>query len=107
MAKDPTDLVRLIKKIALEAVDASNPTAIVYGKVSSVSPLKVYVEQKITLSKEQLVLTRSVKDHTVQIIDNGTTKTITIKNGLVAGDKVVMLRMQGGQQYIVIDKIGG
>lgn len=33
-------------------------------------------------------------------------KSITIHNGLEVGDEVLLLRMQGGQKYIVIDKVG-
>ena len=32
-------------------------------------------------------------------------KTITIHNGLKVGDKVLLLRQQGGQSYIILDKI--
>ena len=34
----------------------------------------------------------------------GEEKTIKIKNGLEAEDRVLLLRMQGGSQYIVLDK---
>ena len=32
-------------------------------------------------------------------------KTITIHNGLTKGEKVLLLREQGGQNYIVLDRI--
>lgn len=35
------------------------------------------------------------------------TKQMTIHNELHKGDEVIMLRMQGGQKYIVLDRIGG
>jgi hypothetical protein len=31
---------------------------------------------------------------------------ITVHNGLVVGDEVILLRQQGGQKYIVVDRIG-
>lgn len=34
------------------------------------------------------------------------TKTITIHNALKQGDKVVLIRAQGGQKYVVLDKVG-
>ncbi len=34
-------------------------------------------------------------------------KKIIIHNALRAGDKVVLLRRQGGQQFVVADRIGG
>lgn len=34
-------------------------------------------------------------------------KEITVHNALAAGDEVILVRQQGGQKYIVIDRIGG
>ena len=45
MLHDFNDLLVLIKKSAVEAVNSSKPTAIVYGKVISSSPLKINIEQ--------------------------------------------------------------
>jgi sortase (surface protein transpeptidase) len=124
---DFNDLLVTLKKAAIEAVAASKPTAVVYGKVISTSPLKINVEQKMTLTKEQLVLTRNVTDYEVAMtVDHATEntsggsgesafashnhaytgrKTFTVHNGLVVGDKVLMMQMQGGQSYIVIDRV--
>lgn len=130
---DFNDLLRIIKKAAVEAVAASKPTAIVYGKVISTSPLRINVEQKMTLTSAQLVLTRNVTDYKAKIsFDNpgikqvfttwdmgetvesspskiafkaATKHDITIYNGLVVGDEVVMVQMQGSQKYIVLDKV--
>ena len=32
-------------------------------------------------------------------------KKITIHNALAKGDEVILLRQQGGQKYIVVDKV--
>ena len=59
---DATDFLNSIKKAAKEAVDASQPSDFCYGKVIDDNPLKILVEQKMTLGKAQLVLTRNVTD---------------------------------------------
>lgn len=124
---DFNDFLITIKKAALDAVNASKPTAIVYGKVISTSPLKINVEQKMTLTTAQLVLTRNVTDYKVHMtVDHVTEnksggsgessfsshnhaysgkKEFTIHNGLIIGDEVVMIQMQGGQKYIVLDRM--
>lgn len=79
-------LIPLLKRIALEAVEASKPTVILFGTVSSINPLSIYLEQKRTITKNFLVVTDKAKNLTV-------------------GDGVVMVRMQGGQKYIIIDKV--
>lgn len=34
-------------------------------------------------------------------------KRVTVHNALAVGDEVILARKQGGQQYIVLDRIGG
>ncbi|WP_313132650.1 DUF2577 domain-containing protein [Anaerocolumna sp.] len=79
-------LIPLLKRIALEAVEASKPTVVLFGTVSSINPLSIYLEQKRTITKSFLVVTDKAKY-------------------LAVGDGVVMVRMQGGQKYIIIDKV--
>jgi len=120
-------MVELIKKAALDAVKESRPTSIVFGTVISIEPLKINVEQKLTLTSAQLILTHSVVDYDVDItVDHLTEnrsggsgeaafashnhgyvgkKTITIHNGLKNGDEVLMIQVQGGQKYIVLERM--
>lgn len=104
---DCKDLLKLIKKASTEAVSASKPVHICFGKVISLNTLKIQVDQKLILSKQQLILSKNVTNYTTSIVLNGVTEAVTIKNGLNLNDKVLLLRMQGGQKYIVIDKVGG
>ena len=50
---DVNDLLNAIKKAASDAVEASKPVAIMYGKVTSVSPFEINVEQKMILHSPQ------------------------------------------------------
>lgn len=84
------NLIQIIKKAAVEAVEASNPTKVLFGTVTNANQLAIKVEQKFTITKEFIVLTESVK-----------------KNSLSVGNKVVLLQEQGGQKFIVLDKVGG
>lgn len=122
---DAAELLRTLKKAAVEAVRASKPAEICFGKVTSISPLKIYVDQKITLGKSQLVLSRNVTDYMTEVTVEWLTenkgsgssvtalhnhmiigrKKITVHNGLAVGDEVILFRQQGGQKYIVADKI--
>jgi hypothetical protein len=115
------DFLKLIKKTSMDAFIASKPTDVVFGKVISVSPLKIKIDQKLTLTSAQLVLSRQVTDYSVNVSFNWTTeiagdhrhnvsssanKSMTIHNGLIVGEEVFMIQMSGGQKYIVIDRIG-
>ena len=87
--RDAVELVKLIKQVAVDAVNAAKPVEVVFGKVKSVSPLQITVDQKMTLGKNQLILTER-----------------TAKCELTAGDQLILIRQQGGQKYIVLDRIG-
>lgn len=128
---DAVELVKIMKKASIEAVKATKPVEICFGKVTSSSPLQILVEQKLSLGESQLVLTRNVTDYNITItggnIQDYYMETIpdaspvlvsplhkhaigkieiTVYNGLVVGDEVILCRQQEGQKYIVWDRIG-
>lgn len=126
------NLIEIIKQAAIEAVAASNPCAIMFGKVISTSPLKINVEQRLTLDESHLILTSNVRDYKTKIsFDNPGIKNIvknysmddvpgtdyklsyqqsiqneiTVYNGLKMNESVMLLQIQGGQKYIVLDRV--
>lgn len=100
------DLVKLIKKAAVEAVDASDPTTIRYGEVISTNPLQIRIDQKLILGTAQLKLTRNVTDYETEMsVNDGAKQIYKVFNALKKGEKVLLIRMQGGQQYIVVDRV--
>lgn len=99
------DLYNAIKVAAINAVETSHPCDFLFGKVQSVSPLKVVVEQKMTLTSAQLVLTRNVTNYSVDVSVDGEVHEITIHNGLEIGDGVVLMQKKGGQKYLILDKV--
>lgn len=155
---DTNDLLKALKQSALDAVEASKPVHLVFGTVINTNPLEIQIEQKLTLNKEQLVLSRNVTNHKVSVsvsvstdsktisfdfshthsidlttdtkedhshtVKGDTSNTelkgskshshtiddtfdITVNNGLKNNDRVILGRIQGGQKYIVLDRIGG
>lgn len=137
---DAAELVKVIKKAAMDAVKADKPVEVCFGNVISESPLKILVEQKLTLGAEQLVLTKAVTDHWVDIQVNHFTvndnfmipdhthgtpagpsdsgnldtthkhgykgrKKILVYNGLKAGEKVILIRFDKGQRFVVLDRV--
>lgn len=123
---DGTDLLNTVKKAAMDAVNAGQPSDFCFGKVTSVNPLKILVEQKMTLGSAQLILTRNVTDFKTKItIDWATeaksggsgdssfashnhsvsgTKEMTVHNALQIGDEVILLKKKGGQKYLILDR---
>lgn len=123
---DMNDFVKLMKKTAVEAVNASKPANMIFGKVISTSPLQIKVDQKLILGKSQLVLSKNVTDYRLSVTvdwdtDDASTdadievshvhktsgsRTLTVHNALKTGEEVILMQVAGGQKYIVIDKIG-
>lgn len=95
--------IELIKAVALDATESTYPVQVVYGTVVSADPLKVKLSQQVTLSGKQLILTESVCEQDYDSDVSGI--TLTVKAGLKVGEVVLMLRMQGGQKYIILDRV--
>lgn len=115
------DFVEIIKRASLDAMENSDPSCIMFGKVVSEIPLKIQVNVKLILEQEQLVLTRNVTEHTIKVTPNGwgtgsggdpshshgvNGSELTIHNELKLGEEVILIRQSGGQEYIVLDRVG-
>lgn len=61
------NLNEVLKQVAMEAVEASNPTGILFGTVETVNPLSVRIDQKTLLTAEFLFLTSNVRPHMVSM----------------------------------------
>lgn len=104
-----------IKKTAIEAVTVANPVNLIFAEVTSASPLSVQVDQRFVLDADFLIVPESMTpleitlehSHATGDGDTGTALNtpVVIRQGLQQGDRVILLRMQGGQQYLVIDKV--
>lgn len=75
-----TGIIETIKKVALNAYEASKPVKVLFGEVISTEPVKIQVGEYLTLPREFLVI-------------NGTVSV---------GHKVTLIRCQGGQKYVVL-----
>lgn len=123
------DLLRVIKKSAVDAVNASKPANVVFGKVICECPLKIQVDQKLILTSAMLVLSRNVTDFKVEMTVEHETeeekggfgelafanhkhaykgrKEFLVQNALKTGDEVILMRVSGGQMYVVLDRKEG
>ena len=106
---DANGLVEAMKIAARNERESSKPVDVYFGEVISKSPLKINVEQKMILGEAQLILTRNVTDYTTtaSVQWESGKNVFQIYNALKAGEKVILIRQQGGQKFIVIDRIGG
>ena len=100
------DLIRAMKRASNETREAQKPVRIELGTVVSASPIRVQISQKLTLTDMQLIIPQGLTKYTVAVTDEeNVTKQLTIDNSLKNGDKVLLIRQDGGQKYAIIDKV--
>lgn len=119
--------VEVVKRAAVEAVEAGKPVVLLFGQVISDAPLKIQVDQKTILTEKMLILTRTVTDYEVDMTVSHITlnraggsgdpafashnhdykgkKKFKVHNALIKGDWVLLGRIQGGKRFVVIDRI--
>lgn len=127
---DANDLLKAIRRAAVEAVRAEKPTELTHGRVVSSEPLLVEVDQKIQLGEAQLELGETMQEYEAEVEmevedleleleleiegeavaalakGKGTVKgKVKIRRGLEAGTEVILMRAQGGQKYTMYDKV--
>lgn len=118
-------LAETIAHIAVNANVSGKPVEFFYGTVQGEKPLVVFIDSKQNIDEDFLVLTSAVKDRYVDItvsfktgmiyekdglVDNHNhkvdgTKRMLVHNGLKTGERVLLARVQGGQKYIVLDRV--
>lgn len=107
-------LLDVIKQAGTGAVGAGQPVAVLLGTVSKENPLEVTVDQRFTLTADFLILPESLTKYELDAkhthsYSGGTTgqalpDKLLIRRGLEEGDKLILLRVQGGNQYLILDR---
>lgn len=129
-----THWLEYVKEAAVQAVMSEKPCNYVVGTVTSVKPLKIRLSDGdgLELESDFIHLARNVTDYetTVSIADSYgwitkdrgggsgysayethnhdivvAEKKLKVHNALKQGEKVLMIRKWGGQDYIVIDRV--
>ena len=83
------DMIDAVKKAAVKAVLAGKPVHAQFGTVEHLSPLQVSIDQKIILRQSQLVQIKGLSE----------------TQQLEVGDSVALIRVQGGQTFIILGAI--
>lgn len=120
------NLSQVIKKMALDAVEANKPMELVLGSIISINPIKISLSQLLIISESFILnpeglagqeLTISLDEQTITLKnDEDELKEYTImpqdlkikiKSQIKQDDKVFLLRLQGGQKYFILGPLVG
>lgn len=83
------DLFNAMKQIAKDVFDTLQPADWCYGKVISLDPFQVQIDQKLVLTKEFFIVKSGVSASSFKV-----------------GDVLILFRNEGGQKYLIFDKKG-
>lgn len=81
------ELLETIQRIAIDTVRASDPIDLCFGEVAALTPFTILDGDKLRLSGKTLLFTETTARYQYKL-----------------GDVVIMLREQGGQRYLILDK---
>ena len=81
--------INTLKQISANERQSALPMTICFGKVVSLSPFRVQIDQKLVLTKEFFIVKSGVSASSFQV-----------------GDILILLRNEGGQKYLIFDKKG-
>lgn len=120
------NLSQVIKKMALDAVEANKPMELVLGSIISINPIKISLSQLLIISESFILnpeglagqeLTISLDEQTITLKDDEDELKeytimpqdlkIKIKSQIKQDDKVFLLRLQGGQKYFILGPLVG
>ena len=115
-----TQLIDSIKTIVKNYLDSADLCDFLFGEVKSGVPASIELEaNKLMLEESFLIIPKHLTDYEQEIevewdTDNGGspahshpvsgTKKIKVKNALQLAERVILIRQQGGQKYLVIDR---
>ena len=91
--------IKIIQETARGAIPKEDLSNILFGTVTSISPLKILIENKYEIGDDFLVLSPFCIEFKSK---NGD----ILWNGLKQDDKVNLLRFDNGQKFYVLDKGG-
>ncbi len=117
-----------IKSVSLDYDKNRVAAGLLFGTVRAADPLRIEIDSRIVLTETFLTVAQHLTDYAIdcesstdeingfvarnegdQIVDvlPGLQKgRILLKNKLLPGQRVILARMEGGHQYIVLDRIG-
>ena len=98
-------LIDIMKRASMDAMDNKQMCDLRFGTVTSVTPLKVQITNQFTIPEKLLIVPRHLTNYKVEMLIDGVSRSVEVKNALVSGDKVALIRKTGGQSYYILDRI--
>ena len=96
--------VKTIRQIVADTLESKKTAKVMFGKVLEAEPLSVFVDSKMTLPEGCLIVPKHLRS-LAAVTDEANPVPVNIDNALRAGDSVALLRVQGGQKFVILGVI--
>jgi hypothetical protein len=106
-------MIETIKKASVNVIGASNPLDVQFGTIVD-DDLTIQIDQKSILPREFFIVPEQMTRYVVDLTHNhtyseGTTinslGALVIREGLNKGDSVILLRIEQGSRFLILDKV--
>lgn len=93
-----------VKEAAVKAVKSEKPCDYIVGTVASIKPLKIKLSDGdgVEIGAAFIHLARNVTDFELTLADGA---SLGVRNALEKGERVLLVRKWGGQDYVVVDRV--
>lgn len=106
------DIYEAVKNAVFQVLRSKEFCDMELGEIISLKPMKIKLTDRIVLNENQIMLTDAVTEKTINIAhkheeteDVRFPTPIVVRDGLKVGEKVLLLKVQSGQTYVVISRI--
>ncbi len=94
-------ILNIVKEAAKGVIGNMNLTKTLLGTIKSVEPLEVEISPKFVLPEELLLICDSLLETNILVEQT----EYIIHRGLEIGEKVALIRFEGGHQYLIMDRV--
>ncbi|HCC01570.1 MAG TPA: hypothetical protein DEP60_02600 [Ruminococcaceae bacterium] len=102
-----SELTDVLRKLSQQTTDAAKPAAMLAGTVTSASPLKIRISQKLELDADFLILARAVTEYRTDITPSGgSRRPYTIHNALKIGSTFCCFKYREGRNSLCLTVSG-
>lgn len=106
-------MIETIKQASVNVMGASNPLDIQFGTIID-DELTIQIDQKRILPRNFFIVAEQMTPYIIDLSHNHTcfdSKTsnslgnLVIREGLKKGDSVILLRIEQGARFLILDKV--
>jgi len=108
-------LVNSLKRMNNNLNERNMNDKIIFGEVIEINPLKVKVDNRFIIDEDFLILTTNVKEKKLNLqhlhtysggnTGNSLNDEVVVIPALGVGEKVIVFRIKGGQEFIIFDRL--